>query len=47
MKNELEKIFVDKLKEDGISEDWMQKHLIIDTITEEDLKEFKKGVKNE
>jgi hypothetical protein len=40
MKNELEKIFKDKLKEDGINEEWMKKHLVIDTITDEDIKEL-------
>lgn len=40
MKNEFEKLVKEKLKQDGINEEWMKKHLIIDTITEEDIKEL-------
>ena len=40
MKNEFEKFLKDKLKKDGINEEWMKKHLIIDTITDEDIKEL-------
>lgn len=40
MKNEFEKLVKEKLKQDGINEEWMKKHLIIDTITKEDIKEL-------
>ncbi len=40
MKNEYEKLLKDKLKKDGINEEWMKKHLVIDTITDEDIKEL-------
>ena len=40
MKNEYEKLLKDKLKKDGINEEWMKKHLIIDTITDKDIKEL-------
>ena len=40
MKNEFEKLVKEKLKQDGINEEWMKKHLIIDTITDEDIEEL-------
>lgn len=44
---DFEKLFKDKLEKDGINKEWMEKHLIIDTITKEDIEEFKKGDKDE
>jgi hypothetical protein len=40
VKNEFKKLLKEKLKQDGINEEWMKKHLIIDTITDEDIKEL-------
>lgn len=37
---DFEKFLKDKLKKDAINEEWMKKHLIIDTITNEDIKEL-------
>ena len=46
-KKELEKFIKSKLKKDGVNEEWMKKHLIVDTITKEDIEEYQKGDKNE
>ena len=40
MKNEFEKALKNKLKQNGINEEWMKKHLIIDTINDEDIEEL-------
>lgn len=37
-----EKLLKDKLAKDGINKDWMKKHLIIDTVTEEDVEDILK-----
>tara|TARA_R110000803_G_scaffold172432_1_gene235347 strand:- start:299 stop:505 length:207 start_codon:yes stop_codon:yes gene_type:complete len=34
---DFEKLLKEKLAKDGISEDWMKKHLIVDTITKDDI----------
>ena len=34
---DFEKLLKEKLAADGISEDWMKKHLIVDTIEKEDI----------
>ena len=34
---DFEKLLKEKLAKDGISEDWMKKHLIVDTIEKEDI----------
>ena len=48
---DLEKILKDKLIKDGVNKEWMEKHVLIDTITKEDIeeltKELTKGEKNE
>lgn len=44
---DFEKLLKEKLEKDGVNKEWMEKHLIIDTITKEDIEEFKKGDKNE
>lgn len=46
-KKELEKLLKQKLKENGVNNEWMQKHLIIDTIEAEDIEEYQQGDKNE
>jgi hypothetical protein len=37
---DFEKLLKDKLEKDGINKEWMKKHLIIDTITKEDIEEL-------
>lgn len=44
---DFEKLVKEKLEKNGINKEWMEKHLIIDTINREDIEEFKKGDKNE
>ena len=44
---DLEKLLKEKLEKDGVNKEWIEKHLIIDTITKEDIEEFKRGVKDE
>lgn len=44
---DFEKLLKEKLEKDGINKEWMEKHLIIDTITKEDIEELKKGEKDE
>tara|TARA_R110000744_G_scaffold501_1_gene1893 strand:- start:176 stop:337 length:162 start_codon:yes stop_codon:yes gene_type:complete len=34
---DFEKLLKLKLAKDGISKEWMKKHLIVDTITEDDI----------
>jgi len=40
---DFEKLLKDKLAIDGINKEWMNKHLIIDTITDEDIDDIVKG----
>lgn len=40
MKNEFEKLVKEKLEKDGVNKKWMEKHLIIDTISKEDIEEL-------
>jgi len=46
-KKEIEKLFKQKLTDTGVNAEWIKKHLIIDTIEEEDIKKYKKENKNE
>jgi len=42
-----EKLLKERLVKDGINKEWMEKHLIIDTITKEDIEELVKGDNDE
>ena len=44
---DFEKLLKDKLEKDGINKEWMEKHLIIDNITKEDIEELIKGDNDE
>jgi len=44
---DFEKLLKNKLEKDGINKEWMEKHLIIDTITKEDIEELVKGDNDE
>lgn len=45
MKNAFAEAMKKKLKDDGISSEWMEKHLIIETIGEIDVKKRRKKSK--
>ena len=45
MKNAFAEAMKKKLKDDGISSEWMKKHLIIETIGEIDVKKRRKKSK--
>ena len=44
---DFEKLLKEKLAKDGISEDWMKKHLIVDTITKDDIDDLINNVARE
>lgn len=44
---DFEKLLKDKLEKNGINKEWMEKHLIIDNITKEDIEELIKGDNDE
>ncbi len=46
MKRAFEKALKEKLKADGVKDSWIEKHLIVETIEETDVKKRKRRRKN-
>ena len=43
---DFEKLLKQKLAKEGVSKDWMKKHFIVDTITKDDIDDYKDEILN-